>query len=194
MTFDEFRAKVATEPDRTSERDVHVPSAELLADVRNGRATRLTDFVADPRSRVERRTSTTGHRFGPGLPIAAIADWLDRWPHQPLPADLGELLGRMNGIHLWADLETGRSYEGLAPLEEWDLARVKMWGPETGQALLPDRYLALSYHADSAAFVVLNVETGTYYLMDSAGPDESCPVGARAGDILDWFWDHRGLP
>jgi hypothetical protein len=36
MTFDELCEKVATEPDRTTERDVRVPSAELLAAVREG--------------------------------------------------------------------------------------------------------------------------------------------------------------
>jgi hypothetical protein len=75
-----------------------------------------------------------------------------RWPRHPLPNHLADLVSRANGIHLWADLETGRAYEGLAPLDEWGLARVKMGGRDDSPASLRDQYLALSYHADSAAF------------------------------------------
>jgi len=152
---------------------------------------RLTDVLSDSRSRVERRTSATGHRLEPGASAAALANWQARWPRHPRPADLRVLLGRVNGIHLWADLATGRSYEGLAPLDEWDLGRVKMYASEGAEALLPDRYLAVFYQADHSAHVVLNADTGTYYLMDAAGPDESCPIGRTAGELLDWLWEHR---
>jgi hypothetical protein len=111
--------------------------------------------------------------LGPGASAEELAAWQARWPHHPLPSDLVLLLSQVNGIHLWADDETGRSYEGLAPLDEWDLARLKMWGREADPASLPDRYLALSYNADGAAFIVLNVDTGRYFLMDSCGADES---------------------
>lgn len=61
-----------------------------------------------------------------------------RWPRHPLPQDLVELVMRANGIHLWADLDDGRAYEGLAPIEEWDLARVKMWGSGAHEASFDD--------------------------------------------------------
>jgi hypothetical protein len=111
-----------------------------------------------------------------------------------LPDDLVALLGRANGIHLWADLDTGRVYEGLAPLAEWRVARQRMWGDDVDPALLPDRYLALSYHSDGAAFVVLDVESGRYFLMDACGADESSPIGRNVGDLLDWLWAHRIEP
>ena len=123
--------------------------------------------------------------LGPGLSREAINDWKRRWPHHPLPPDLVEMLQRVNGIHLWADLDTGRSYEGIAPLEEWELARTKMWGPGADATSLADRYLALSYHADCSAFAVLNVETARYFVLDSCGADESCPIGSCVGDLLD---------
>lgn len=109
----------------------------------------------------------------------------------PLREDLAALLLRANGIHLWAELETGRSYEGLAPLEEWILARVTIWGQDAEPELLPDRYLALSYHLDGAAFVVLDVESASYFLMDACGADTSCPIGADVGDLLAYLWSHR---
>ena len=191
MTFDQFLEKVASEPNRRTERDVRVATDELTADVHRRGGMRLTDFVAEPRKTVARRVLRTGHLLGPGVSPVALAEWKARWPRHPLPDDLGTLLGRVNGIHLWANLDTGRSYDGLAPLEEWNLARVKMWGADADEGLLADRYLALSYNSDSAAFIVLNVETGQYFLMDSAGADESSPIGGNVGTLLDWLWEHR---
>jgi hypothetical protein len=101
------------------------------------------------------------------------------------------LLLRVDGIHLWADLDTGRSYEGLAPLAEWDLARKKMWGSSADPEMLSDQYLAITYDADNAAFVVLDVDGGRYYLMDSCGADESCPMGTSADDLLEYLWSTR---
>jgi hypothetical protein len=190
MTLDELLEKVAAEPDRTTEHDVRIASPALLAEVGQRGGMRLTDFMSDPRHTVERRVLRTGHVLGSGASTAALCEWQARWPRHALPRDLVELLSRVNGIHLWADLDTGRSYEGLAPLEEWDLARVKMWGSDD-EAMLEDRYLALSYHSDGAAFIVLNVETGRYFLMDSAGADETCPIGRSVGELLDWVWVHR---
>jgi hypothetical protein len=112
----------------------------------------------------------------------------------PLPADLKELVARVNGIHLWADLATGGSYSGIAPVEEWDLARVKMFGADASPQLLHDRYVAISYHSDAAAFIVLDVDSRRYFLMDSCGPDESCPIGASTNELLDWVWGHRVDP
>jgi hypothetical protein len=79
-------------------------------------------------------------------------------------------------------------------MDEWDLARTKMWGPDADPASLADRYLAISYHADSAAFIVLNVDTAQYFLMDACGADESCCIGQGVGELLDWLWAHRLTP
>ena len=102
---------------------------------------------------------------------------------------LRALVEHTNGIHLWANLETGRSYEGLAPIEEWDLAREKMPG-----SLLDVRYVALTYHQDGASFVVVDLVSGKYYLMDVAGPDTSTPIGGTTADLLDWLWKSRIAP
>ncbi len=60
------------------------------------------------------RLSVTGRD-----PLAATSA-----PERPhLPSSQG------HGIHLLADLDEGRSDEGLAPLAEWLLARTVMWGP-----------------------------------------------------------------
>ena len=60
------------------------------------------------------------------------------WPRHPLPGDLQELLQHADGLHLWADLDTGRSYQGLAPIAEWELARTRMWGSDADPDSLGD--------------------------------------------------------
>src|SRR5262249_174438 len=95
---------------------------------------------------------------------------------------------RINGIHLCADAKSGRASVGLAPLAEWDLARRKMYGPDASPDLLGDEYLAISYDPDANAFVVLKTTTGGYFLMDSYGPDETCPIGGDVGALLDFLW------
>jgi hypothetical protein len=191
MTFDELLQRIATEPDRSEEREVRVPTAELASEIRARPAIRLDELIADPRHTTERRTLRTGHRLGPPLSPEELAQWQATWPHHRLPDDLVALLGRANGIHLWADLADGRAYKGLAPLSEWRLARHKMWGDDADPTWLPDNYLALSYHTDGASFVVLDVESGSYFEMDSCGADEKSPIGHSVGELLDWLWQSR---
>ncbi len=194
MTFDELLARMRAEPNRTIERDVRVQSPELAEELRTAGGMRVDALLADPRQTTERRTFRMGHLVGAPVSAEELAQWQAAWPTHRLPDDLGALLGRANGIHLWADLDQGRAYEGLAPLAEWRTARQRMWGDDADPALLPDRYLAVSYHSDGAAFIVLDVESGRYFLMDACGADESSPIGRSVGDLLDWLWAHRREP
>ena len=146
---------------------MRVPTAELLRELHTAGAMRVDTLLSDPRHTTERRTFRTGHLLGPPVSSEELEQWRAAWPRHRLPQDLVALLGRANGIHLWADLDKGRAYEGLAPLAEWRVARQKMWGDHADPALLPNRYLALSYHADGAAFIVLDAESGRYFLMDA---------------------------
>jgi hypothetical protein len=191
VTFEEFLAKVKSEPDRSFDQDVRIPSPEHLSDTRQAPFQRLDVLLADPQYTIEQRTFRTGHLLG--LPVAAdaLSSWNATWPDHRLPQDLVELLHCVDGIHLWANLDEGRSYAGLAPIAEWQLARTCMWGSDADTTLLSDRYIALSYHSDGAAFIVLNVDSGKYFLMDSCGVDESCVIGASAAELLDWLWAHR---
>jgi hypothetical protein len=191
MTFEELLERVATEPNRTSEREVRVPSAELMNEIRAAGGIRVDALLADTRHTTKHRTFRTGHLFGRPVSSQELEEWCGASPQHRLPDDLVALLLRANGIHLWADLDDGRAYQGLAPLGEWRLAREKMWGDHADPALLGDRYLALSYHADGAAFVVLDTESGRYFLMDACGADESSPIGRTVGELLDWLWEHR---
>lgn len=69
-----------------------------------------------------------------------------------------------------------------------------MYGENADRDLLDDRYVALSYHQDGAAFVVLDVESGKYFLMDTAGPDTTSPIANDARELLDWLWRSRIEP
>jgi hypothetical protein len=76
-------------------------------------------------------------------------------------------------------------------MADWELARTRMWGSDADPDLLGDEYLAISYHADGAAYVVLKVTTGEYFLMDSCGADETCRIGGDVAGLLDWLWHQR---
>ena len=156
-----------------------------------GKEEHVTEVYRGPWQIHEHGGKRVGHRLGAALSEGELDAFKRRFPGRELPADLLALLGRWNGIHLWADVDSGRAYEGLAPLQEWDLARRAMWGQDGAPESLADRYLALSYQADNSSFVVLDTESGRYFLMDSSGADESCPVGATANDVLEWLWDNR---
>jgi hypothetical protein len=193
MTLDDLIGRVESEPPRTVTFRQMLSQEQVAVANRPG-GMRLSDLrAAAPRSPPQ-HTVRFGHILGPPASPAALDAWAERFPHHALPADLRDLVTRVNGIHLWANLDTGRSYDGLAPLDEWDLARTKMYGQGADARLLPDRYLAISYHSDGAAFIVLDAESGRYFLMDSSGPDETCPIGTNVSDLLDWLWKYRHCP
>lgn len=191
MQIDELRRRIAGEPDRLVEHAIHRCEWEELQDARG--------LVVGRRPAKQERTDETrvvrhAHILGSPAPKEVIDAWQERWPAYRLPADLLHLVEEANGIHLWADADEGRAHCGLAPIQEWQPARLAMYGPDAEPSLLPERYLAISYDADCASFVVLDVESGTYYLMDSCGPDEDVPIGSSVPELLDWLWQHRIAP
>lgn len=120
MKLDQLRKRIAKEPERQVEHAVHD----------GGEPTGKT------------RTATYRHILGAPASAEVVRDWQERWPSYPLPDDLRALVGQANGIHLWADVEHGRAYTGLAPIEEWKPARSAMYGDDAGPEALADRYLA----------------------------------------------------
>jgi hypothetical protein len=193
MTLDELINNAASEPPRTVTLATSILAPGRLEQAERKGGMLLTELFAGA-SPGEPRVARYGHILGPPASEEAVGAWQARFPRHVLPADLKALVARVNGIHLWADLAIGRAYTGLAPIEEWAPARVKMYGEQADPRLLDDCYLALSYHSDGAAFVVLDVDSGRYFLMDVAGPDETCPIGTSANELLDWVWSHRMVP
>jgi hypothetical protein len=193
MHIDEIINLVNGEPARFVTRNVRVPSPQTLSIASKPGGLSLTEFLSAPAT-MEQKDVRYSHILGAPASREAIEAWAKQHPTHPLPVDLQALVARINGIHLWANAETGRSYEGLAPIEEWELARTKMYGPTADRALLDDRFVALSYHQDGAAFVVLDIVTEKYFLMDAAGPEATSPIANDGGELLDWLWRNRIAP
>src|SRR4051794_15977526 len=101
----------------------------------------MTDLLSTPGRKAEQRTVRYRHILGAPAPEQTIDAWQSQRPSHPLPPDLRALVSRINGIHLWATVETGRSYVGIAPIEEWATGRIKMYGPSADRRLLDDRYV-----------------------------------------------------
>src|ERR1700733_7481502 len=175
MLIEDFINHVAGEPERTVTETVWKVPREILAKAAKHGGLRMTELLSAPERRAEHREIRYRHVLGPPASHEVIDAWEKQRPSHPLPADLRALVTRIDGIHLWANSESGRPYVGLAPVEEWELARIRMYGPAADRSLLEDRYVALSYHEDGASFVVLDVATGIYFLMDAAGPDAESP-------------------
>lgn len=194
MQIDDFVARAASESERTVTRTVWTTPPEVLAKAAAPGGIKMTDLLSASGRRVEQRDLRYRHVLGSPASQPTIDAWQGRHHSQSLPADLRALVLRINGVHLWANVETGRAYSELAPIEEWDLARVKMYGAAAARKLLDDRYVALSYHQDGASFVVLDVESGRYFLMDAAGPDTTTPIASNASELLDWLWRTRITP
>jgi hypothetical protein len=192
MQLDEFRKLVAEEPERRVEYPVYRDREAL--DVSPSGGVSLAEFLANREATGETRVEVYRHILGSPASPEAVRAWQEQWPSHPLPSDLRHLIEQVNGIHLWADVETGRAYHGLAPVEEWQSARIAMYGDDADPDILEEQYLALSYHEDGSAFVVLDVDSGTYFLMDAAGADDTCPLGDSVPELLDWLWSHRIPP
>lgn len=195
MNVDEFLRLVASEPNRTTRRVVEHRDMKIVEEaMKNGGGYMLTDFLKLPVLRREGREFHDGHVLGPGASLEKISAWENAHPTLPLPDDLRAFLQRIDGIHLWADLETGRGYDGIAPIEDWELARTRMWGTDVDPTRLSDGHVAISYNADDSVFVVLNTTTGIYYWMDPGGADESCQLATDVESLLDWVWENRIPP
>ena len=187
MMLDEFLALVASEGEFSEERMVKVRGSALEAELTGRRAMPLLEYLAHPDLHPERRTLRWGHLLGPGADVSRISAWLEGDPRRQLPTDLLGLLGRVDGIHLWADLEEGRAYSGIAPLEEWIEAGASEW-----RALCPEQHarsLVISYHANSDEFVLLEADRSVYRLFNPENFGELGDVVATSvPELLDWLW------
>jgi hypothetical protein len=193
MRIEEFINKVASEPERTFMRTICITPPEVFTKmVKSGMTVKAIQSA--PESRKERKEYHYRHILGASASPDVIDTWQRQHPSHPLPADLRALVARINGIHLWANPETGRSYIGLAPIEEWEVARIKFFGPTADPSLLDDHYVALSYHQNRDDYIVLDVTSGEYSAMDIYGSGPTISVGNTAEELLDWIWQDRITP
>lgn len=180
MTFIELEERVASEAPITVQARVFTPDLAALARRPGGLAVRQ---LLDDRAAASRDV-TYRHVLGAPCPEEELRVAEQRLVGASLPADLRALLRRWNGIHLWANAETGRTYFGLAPLAEW--APVSDLVTDDGASLL-----RISYHQDGAAMIALDTRASVYYLVDAAGPELDTPIARSADELLDWLWQNR---
>ncbi len=157
-------------------RRVRVFGPDLRRSIEAGHVTRLDEVLSHPDQRWEIRTFRHGHLVGPALTESEIADWQNRHPQSPLPADLRALLTRLDGIHLWADLDRGKAYWGVLPLAQWE------------DTVHDVGAVAISYHDNGDYFLVLDTTTAEYRWHDHEDFDNPTLVATNVPELLDWLW------
>jgi hypothetical protein len=154
---------------------------------------RVDEFI----ERLEREMPGQHKTWSP-LQDEELAVWTAKFPKSTLPEDLIGLLRRTNGIQFWVSAGSTKGYFRLLPLREIDFARQIMWG---GLANDWDRdwvprpgWLAISGHQDGDDFIVLDIDSHRYYLMDACGADLTCPAGDNVHELLDSIWENWITP
>ena len=135
----------------------------------------------------ERKTFRYGHLAGPPRSKTELDAWQARSTRHRLADDLVEFLQRVDGLHLWADLDRGRAYFGLAPLAEWYDASAAN-APVQLQGL-PAGSFVVSYHENGDDFLVLDSVGGTYRWFDHEDTANPVVIGASLSQVLEWVWE-----
>ncbi|MEW6251798.1 MAG: SMI1/KNR4 family protein [Planctomycetota bacterium] len=187
MTIDELIRRAAAQTPISVQQEVFVSGPELRALMEKGGMT-VAEIMAHPDQRREVRTYRYGHVLGPGLSREVIRAWQAAHPEHPLPADLAELLERVNGIHLWAELDSGRAYVGILPLEEWREATEDLWQYFEPRVL---GTLIISYHGNSDAFLALDARERRYLWVDVHDIHPKLIASTTEG-LLDFWWEECG--
>jgi hypothetical protein len=193
MTIDEFLARIAAQPPITHERLVYVWGPELEAMFASrlaaGKSMLLSELRAHPDQTQELRRFRYGHVVGPGLAPAEVEAWQCKWRDARLPADVVHLLTRVNGIHLWAELDRSRAYFGILPLIEWQAVIHSDLAESYG--LPPEGHFMISYHDNGDYFLILDAHNSRYLWWDvqnfGVHPKQ---VATTVEELLDWWWNH----
>lgn len=185
MTPPELIGLARSQPDITIDRLVRVRGPELQTLLGTARPLRVSDLAAHPDQHTETRQCRYGHVLGAPLSSGALTAWQGRNPRTPLPTDVAALLLAVDGIHLWANLETGRAYFGILPLAEWQTVREAPAAALFNE--LPEATLVMSYHENSDYFLLLVPGAG-FTWFDPQSPENSTSIGASVAALLDWWW------
>jgi len=191
MTIDEFVRMAAAQSVVNEQRIVDVWGPELKALVAERKAMTFSEISTHPDQRKETRTFRRGHVLGPGLRADAIESWQRKWPSHVLPPDLAQLLSRVNGIHLWADLDSQKAYFGILPLEEWQHASQSRLSRLT--TLFQDQsrgQLVISNHKNGDYYLVLDTKKPAYFWFDTQDLRNPALVARNVEELLSWWWNH----
>jgi hypothetical protein len=186
MLTDELIRLAATQPEIRETRRVRVWGPQLRALVESGKLRRLDEIVEHADQTSELKTFRYGHILGAAITRTDLAEWQARFPAHPLPADLAEFLLRVDGVHVWADLDEGRAYFGIAPLAEWEDAATVGWSALFERR--PVGVLVISYHQNGDYYAVLDTATSIYWWYDLEDFDHPRVIGTALDEVLDWLW------
>jgi len=175
-----------SQPEIRQQRIVKVWGPKLRAEVESGRLSILSEIAAHPDQTEELRTFRYSHLLGPPLTRDQLAALQARLSGHPLPTDLSDLLLHADGIHLWADLDFGRAYWGIAPSSEWQPAAESEWAGFFED--LQRGSLAISYHQNGDYCLLLDNVTSEYRWYDHEIIDEPTVVARSVTELLDWLW------
>lgn len=187
MTPQQLIERAAKQPEVTFERAVRLPGPALTALLVSGRAIPLLDASSHPDQRQEVRRFRYGHLLGPGASRASIDEWQTRNPSARIHPDVVELLARVDGIHLWADLNRTRAYFGIRPLSEWTEVALSEWCTLFDE--LTPGALVISYHNNGDYFLVLDTRENSFTWYDPQNFRDTRTVKHSVGELLDWWWE-----
>jgi hypothetical protein len=190
MKLEEFIDRANSQPVVEKQRIIRVPGPELKKLLAGTRAVPVLDIISHPDQSEEVRIFRYKHILEQGVTSAEMTGWQLAHPNHKLPDDLLALLARVNGIHLWADTATGRSYFGVLPLNEWCDAAT--WDCAFLFAEPPQGHLVMSYHDNSDEFLILDTGTSSYFLIDGETGDKH-PLGRTAEEFITLWWDHANV-
>lgn len=186
MLTDELLRRVASQSEVRETRRVQVWGDTLRAAVSSGELRTLDKILEHPNQTSQSKTFRYGHIAGAPRTAADLQNWQAQFPLHPLPADLAEFLLQVDGLHLWADLDQGRAYFGIAPLDEWhnavsDDGPRLFFEPRVGM-------LTISYHQNGDYSLVLDTSASLYLWFDHEDIENPTVIGATLGELLDWIW------
>jgi hypothetical protein len=187
MLTDELLQLVASQPEVRETRNVKVWGPSLRAAVDSGQLRALDKILSHRDQTSEIKTFRYGHLVGNARRATDVEAWQARFPDHPLPADLADFLLRVDGVHLWADLDQGRAYFGIAPLDEWQDAAAT-----DAPALFDERptgMLVISYHQNGDYYLVLDARASVYRWFDHEDTSSPRVIGTTVRDLLDWLWE-----
>lgn len=182
----EFIARARRQPEVVVERTVSVHGPTLRALLDSARSLPLTEVLNHPDQRREQRSFRYGHILGRGLSERELASWQERHPETRLSASVLDLLREVDGIHLWADLDRGKGYFGILPLNEWVVAHEHDWTTHAG---LPRSSLVISYHENCDYLLILDAEKEQFTWFDLESWSDSEVVAESVEEWLGWWWN-----
>ena len=187
MNIDEFIKIATSQPPLSKNRRISVPGTELKAILQSGHPITVAEIMKHPDQTYEVRNYVYGYILESGASKEAISKWQSEYPSLHLPDDLKVLLERINGIHLWADLEQKQSYFGILPLAQWcDMA---LWGWAVLFEEIPAGKVVMSYHNNGDFYLVLDTAECKYYWYDTEDIDRPTLIGSSVEQLLSWWWN-----